>query len=63
MYLGFVLGHLWRLSDLHIVVIIIIIIQPNHAVELFNALVYAVKIFNCLGSTLLLTIDFEISFS
>lgn len=63
MYLGVVLGHLWRLSDLHIVVIIIIIIQPNHAVELFNALVYAVKIFNCLGSTLLLTIDFEISFS
>lgn len=62
MYLGVVLGHLWRLSDLHIV-IIIIIIQPNHAVELFNALVYAVKIFNCLGSTLLLTIDFEISFS
>lgn len=62
MYLGVVLGHLWRLSDLHIVVIIIII-QPNHAVELFNALVYAVKIFNCLGSTLLLTIDFEISFS
>lgn len=60
MYLGVVLGHLWRLSDLHIV---IIIIQPNHAVELFNALVYAVKIFNCLGSTLLLTIDFEISFS
>lgn len=63
MYLGVVLGHLWRLPDLHIVVIIIIIIQPNHAVELFNALVYAVKIFNCLGSTLLLTIDFEISFS
>lgn len=62
MYLGVVLGHLWRLSDLHIV-IIIVIIQPNHAVELFNALVYAVKIFNCLGSTLLLTIDFEISFS
>lgn len=62
MYLGVVLGHLWRLSDLHIV-IIIIIIQPNHAVELFNALVFAVKIFNCLGSTLLLTIDFEISFS
>lgn len=62
MYLGVVLGHLWRLSDLHIV-IIIIIIQPNHAVELFNALVYAVKIFNCLGSTVLLTIDFEISFS
>lgn len=62
MYLGVVLGHLWRLSDLHIV-IIIIIIQPNHAVELFNALVYAVKIFNCLGSTLLLTIDFEISLS
>lgn len=62
MYLGVVLGHLWRLSDLHIV-IVIIIIQPNHAVELFNALVYAVKIFNCLGSTLLLTIDFEISFS
>lgn len=63
MYLGVVLGHLWRLSDLHIVVSIIIIIQPNHAVELFNALVYAVKIFNCLGSTLLLTIDFERSFS
>lgn len=62
MYLGVVLGHLWRLSDLHIVVIIIII-QPNHAVELFNALVFAVKIFNCLGSTLLLTIDFEITFS
>lgn len=62
MYLDVVLGHLWRLSDLHIV-IIIIIIQPNHAVELFNALVFAVKIFNCLGSTLLLTIDFEISFS
>lgn len=62
MYLGVVLGHLWRLSDLHIV-IIIIIIQPNHAVELFNAFVYAVKIFNCLGSTLLLTIDFEIYFS
>lgn len=43
MHLGVVLGHLGRLSDLHII--------------------YAVKIFNCLGSILLLTIDFEISLS